>query len=185
MKKPTKVIDYYGQTAHDYTKKTAGAPILHLICGLPGAGKTTLAKEIAAANGAVRFCPDAWIKDIWKENSDAVGGGFRKEIEQLQWQTAKQILKNSVDVIIEWGTWDKDERAKIRDEARELGAKVKFYYLDFPTEILRERIIKRNGKLTAHDFFIPENDIEPFLNGCRNLLQIPTAEELSSYDYLG
>jgi predicted kinase len=31
---------------------------LFLICGLPGAGKTTLAKEIELARPALRLCPD-------------------------------------------------------------------------------------------------------------------------------
>ncbi|HQU83558.1 MAG TPA: ATP-binding protein [Pyrinomonadaceae bacterium] len=104
-------------------------PILHLICGLPGSGKTTLAKQIAAS-GAIRFCPDEWIKDIWNETAETEGNEFRDVIEQLQWKMAKEILQKSVDVIIEWGTWGRDEREKLRDEAREIGAKVKFYYLD-------------------------------------------------------
>ena len=165
--------------------KQSDQPILHLICGLPGAGKTTLAKEIAAEGGAVRFCPDEWIKDIWKENAETEGGRFRDEIEQLQWKTAKEILRNSVDVIIEWGTWGRDEREKLRDEARAAGAKVKFYYLDASREILRERILRRNSRRGAHEFYIPENEIESFLDQCFDSFQIPTAEELSSYDFLG
>ncbi len=158
-------------------------PILHLICGLPGAGKTTLAKQIAASSGALRFCPDEWIKDIWKEKAETESSKFRDNIEQLQWKTAKELLGNSVDVIIEWGTWGRDEREKLRDEAREVGAKVKFYYLDISREILRERILARNRNLGSHEFYIPENEVETFLDDCFNSIQIPTVEELSSYDF--
>ncbi len=158
---------------------------LHLICGLPGAGKTTLAKEIAARGGAVRFCPDEWIKDIWREKAETEGNQFRDHIEQLQWKTAKEILRNRVDVIIEWGTWGRDEREKLRDEARETGAKVKLYYLDVSREILRERILIRNKDLGFDEFYIPENEIETFLDDCFNSFQIPTGEELNSYDFLG
>ena len=35
-------------------------PVLTLMVGLPGAGKTTLAKEIEKETGAVRFTPDEW-----------------------------------------------------------------------------------------------------------------------------
>ena len=35
-------------------------PRLVLLCGLPAAGKTTLARELADAYGAVRLDPDAW-----------------------------------------------------------------------------------------------------------------------------
>lgn len=33
---------------------------LILICGLPGSGKTTLAKSLAGSRSALRLCPDEW-----------------------------------------------------------------------------------------------------------------------------
>ncbi|MEY2425139.1 MAG: hypothetical protein QOI61_711, partial [Actinomycetota bacterium] len=42
---------------------------LVVICGLPGSGKTTLAKELEQSMPAVRFCPDDWFValelDLW------------------------------------------------------------------------------------------------------------------------
>lgn len=159
--------------------------ILHLICGLPGSGKTTLAKSIAASNGAIRLCPDEWIKDIWNEKYETEGNQFRDQIEQLQWKIGKEILRNSIDVIIEWGTWGRNEREKLRDEAKAVGAKVKFYYLEVPREILKERILKRNQEINSYEFYIHETEIENFLDDCYNSIQIPTIEELNSYDFLG
>ena len=37
---------------------------LVLICGLPGAGKTTLAKRLEHELRAVRLCPDEWKHDL-------------------------------------------------------------------------------------------------------------------------
>jgi predicted kinase len=79
-------------------------PTLHLICGLPGSGKTILAKSIAASTGSIRFSPDEWIKDIWIDKAESEGNRFSDQIEQLQWRIAKQMLQNSIGVIIEWGT---------------------------------------------------------------------------------
>lgn len=163
----------------------AKKPILHLICGLPASGKTTLAKSIAASSGAIRLCPDEWIKDIWNEKSETEGNQFRDQIEQLQWKIGKEILQNSIDVIIEWGTWGRSEREKLRDEAKAVGAKVKFYYLEVPREILKERILKRNQEVNPYEFYISETEIENFLDDCYNSIQIPTTEELNSYDFLG
>jgi adenylate kinase len=39
---------------------TAG-PVLVIVCGLPGSGKTTLAKEIEEKQQATRFSPDDWM----------------------------------------------------------------------------------------------------------------------------
>jgi predicted kinase len=37
------------------------AAMILLMVGLPGAGKTTRAKELAAANRALRLTPDHWM----------------------------------------------------------------------------------------------------------------------------
>ncbi|MDP4011807.1 MAG: ATP-binding protein [Candidatus Roizmanbacteria bacterium] len=129
---------------------------LHLICGLPGSGKTTLSKKIESETGAIRFTPDEWIKNIWKEMAEIEGNTYRDQIEQLQWQIGKQILKSGTDIIIEWGTWGRDEREILRNEARALGSKVKLYYLEVSRETLKERIVQRNKNLGEHEFLMPE-----------------------------
>lgn len=160
--------------------------ILHLICGLPGSGKTTLSKKLEETLGAIRMCPDEWIKDIWPhELSEIEGGKYRDQIEQLQWKIGKKILVSGVDVIIEWGTWGKDEREKLRDEARQIGSKVKFYYLDVPVETLKKRVIARNMNLGKHDFFMSEDRLEDDLNKFMSLMQVPDENELKTYDFLG
>jgi predicted kinase len=158
------------------------SPILHLLCGLPGSGKTVLAKSIAASTFAFRFSPDEWIKDIWGNQAEAEGNRFRDQVEQLQWKIAKRLLLRSMDVIIEWGTWGRNEREKLRDEARAVGARVRFYYLNVPRNILKERILNRNRNLDPYEFYIPEPQIEAFLDDCFLAFQVPTEEELATYD---
>lgn len=160
--------------------------ILHLICGLPGSGKTTLAKEIEKSLSAVRLCPDEWIKDIWgNELAEKEGNEFRDQIEQLQWKMGKNILKSGTDIIIEWGTWGKSEREKLRDETWGIGSKVKFYYLDVPIQVLKERIINRNKNLGSYEFLMPEETLDLVIDSNLKSFQIPDSDELSSYDFLG
>jgi broad-specificity NMP kinase len=76
---------------------------LIIVCGLPGSGKTTLAKAIEERLDAVRFSPDDWVDalgvDLHEEES-------RARIEALQWSLAQRLLTLDLAIIVEWGTWE-------------------------------------------------------------------------------
>ncbi len=166
-------------------KTTNNTSTLHLICGLPGSGKTTLSKKIEVETGAIGMSPDEWIKEIWKDNAETEGNTYRGKIEQLQWKIGKQILKSGTDIIIEWGTWGRDERDKLRNEAKSLGSKVKFYYLDISRNVLKERIVNRNKNLGEHEFLMPDDKLDTELDNYFKTFEIPTKEEMEEYDEVG
>ena len=75
-------------------------PTLHLICGLPGAGKTTLAKEIEQSQSALRLCPDEWISDILADPTDAAElDRLRDPVEAIQWRLSKRALQLGVGLM--------------------------------------------------------------------------------------
>lgn len=75
-------------------------PTLHLVCGLPGSGKTTLARALEQDLPALRLTPDEWMARI-------VGDGFdetkRAAVEAVQWDVAARALALGVDVVLENG----------------------------------------------------------------------------------
>jgi len=113
---------------------------LIIVCGLPGSGKTTYAKQLETELRAIRFCADEWMDalllDLWDE-------AIRAKIEALQWEFCQRLLALGLTTIIEWGTWGRSERAALRTRAQELGAKVELHYLTAPIEVLLERIERR------------------------------------------
>ena len=50
----------YAHTHPGPTDQRVGAAIVYLIVGLPGAGKTTRAKELETSASALRLTPDEW-----------------------------------------------------------------------------------------------------------------------------
>lgn len=110
---------------------------LIVICGLPGSGKTTLARRLEQAFNAVRFCPDEWMNNL---SINLYDEQKRDKIERLQWDIAQKILSVGGCAIIEWGTWGRSERDQLREGAVKLGAKVELHYLTLDTEELFRRI---------------------------------------------
>ncbi len=73
---------------------------LVLICGLPGAGKTTLARKMAGELSGVRFCPDEWMEDLgvslWDE-------AFRDKLEKRFWvYEVRDNIDDCVKSIQKW-----------------------------------------------------------------------------------
>ena len=149
------------------------APVgrLIIICGLPGSGKTTLARELETKLGAVRYAPDEWLQAL---NLDQYDETRRSAIESLQWQAAQAILKLGGTAVIEWGTWARSERDMLRLGARALGAKVELRYLDAPTDVLLERIHKRGAETPPIT--------RELLDSWERSVQPPTESEFALYD---
>jgi predicted kinase len=144
---------------------------LIVICGLPGAGKTTYARRLEAELGAIRFCPDEWMQalgiSLWDEK-------FRAALEALQWQLGQQLLPYGLTIIIEWGTWGRSERDTLRLRARELGARVELHYLTAPLDELFARLQQRRMEEPP----ITRDQLLQYAN----IFQAPTTEEMALFD---
>lgn len=144
---------------------------LIIICGLPGSGKTTVSRQLEATRKAFRLSADEWMDaldiNLWES-------AIRSRIEVLQWGVARDLLTLGNSVIIEWGTWGRDERDALREGARDLGAAVELHYLDVPVEELWRRVQERNTEDPPTERSV--------LDKAAACFQTPDAEELSLFD---
>lgn len=146
-------------------------PRLIIVCGLPGAGKTTLAKELECALGAVRFCPDEWMADL---EIDVWDEARRAKVETFQWILGQQLLSLGLTIVIEWGTWGRSERDALRCKAKALGAAVELHYVSAPVEVLFERLQRRG----LEDPPIRLKQLQEWAHA----FEVPTPEEMAWYD---
>jgi len=149
---------------------------LYLICGLPGSGKTTIAKQIESSQSALRLCPDEWIESLLADNTDTAElDRLRTPVESVQWDVAKRVLTLGINVVLENGFWSRDERARNRSRAEVLGAQVKLIYLNVDRDELWARLSKRNKNLPSGTFVVREDQLDLWLSW----FEPPTPEEIN------
>lgn len=149
---------------------------LYLICGLPGAGKTTLARTMAKEKRLLHLSPDEWIARLFgvRDHIDnpALADERRLRVESLQMETALQALSLGQGVILENGFWSKAERNMYREQAAAAGADSKIVYLPVSRDELWTRIQRRNKEPNA--FVVSERELDSWVA----VFEPPTSEEL-------
>jgi predicted kinase len=148
---------------------------LILTCGLPGAGKTALARQLAADRSALRLTKDEWLRALgsspWDEPT-------RVKVEHELWRLAQEVLRLGVSVVLDFGLWARIERDEMRSAARGLGVGVELHCLDVPTDELWRRIQARNSQPPWDSHPIRRADLDGWLR----MFQAPDAAELALFD---
>ena len=149
---------------------------LWLVCGLPGAGKTTRARQILADTAAVYLTPDDWIVGL---GVSLVDYEFRFGLQDLMLELAGQVLRAGASVVVEFGSWSRDERERIRQVAVSAGAATELHFVDAPLDELVRRVRSRGGpdaEALASDVLLATHD----------RFERPTPDEIALFDrYVG
>jgi predicted kinase len=154
-------------------------PTLFLIGGLPGSGKTRLAKELEGSEKALRLCADEWLHLLAHNPADSTEMDRLRPIVHLQlWDLATRALEIGVNVSIERSFWTRELREEYRLRAQALdGVRVKLHVLEMGFEELWARLIERNANLPPGTFAVTRQDLERFWSW----FEPPTKQELGLY----
>lgn len=124
-------------------------PTVYLLCGLPGSGKSTYAKELEKS-GVVRMTLD---EEVFKRYGRNFTSGYAEKEAETKKHSEEQLveyLRGGVSVVLDWGFWKKAERTRIIELAQNAGAKSELVYFNVPFEELKSRIRGRD-MATNHD----------------------------------
>jgi predicted kinase len=148
---------------------------LHLMVGLPCAGKTTLARKLEREQSALRLTTDEWHVRLFGQDAEEPEHDVRHGlIEAMLWNIARRTLELGMNVILDFGFWAREEREDYRTRAKELGASSEVHFLDVSADELMRRLVVRNSQPSQTSFYIPETMMKPWIA----FFQRPTPDEL-------
>ena len=151
---------------------------LHLMVGLPCAGKTTFAQKLEHEQSALRLTTDEWHIQLFGQDAEEPEHDARHMlIEAMLWQVASRALELGTNVILDFGFWAREEREDYRSRAKALGASSEVHFLDVPPDELMRRLAIRNAQASS-SFYIPEDMMKPWIA----FFQRPTPDELERRD---
>jgi len=124
-------------------------PTTHLICGPTGAGKTTVARKLAAEHGAVRFSIDEWMASLFAADApDPLTFDWAIErvgrCEAQIWRTGLAVLAAGRDIVLDLGFTAREQRDRFRALAAADGFDVVLYHVTADRAVRLDRVRRRN-----------------------------------------
>ncbi|MGY1698511.1 AAA family ATPase [Geodermatophilus sp. SYSU D00766] len=151
------------------------AATVFLMVGLPAAGKTTRATELAAAHRALRLTPDDWMVPLF---GDPMADGTRFVLEGRLVSVALQALRLGTSVVLDFGLWGRDERSALRWLARSTGASCRVVHLPVDRDVQLARIAHRQATGPHRTFPMTAADVDRW----REQFEVPDASEIDGDD---
>lgn len=139
-------------------EETSPRPTLVLMVGLPGTGKTTVAREVEA-DGALRLTKDEWVKALYGQANPP---DVTAVIEGRLIAVALRALGLGVDVVVDFGLWSKEERTALRQAAADVGARAEIRYLELDPVEQRRRLDRRHADEPHTTWHMSDDELAGF-----------------------
>jgi predicted kinase len=146
-------------------------PTLFLTVGLPGTGKTTVARRLEVEKSALRLTKDEWVKALYGPANPTSASDV---IEGRLIDIGLRALELGINVVIDFGLWARDERSALRDAAAALGAAVEICYLELPPAEQRSRLDKRQAEEPHSTWHMSDTELAEWAA----VICVPTQGEL-------
>lgn len=140
---------------------TAPPPVLHLFCGKVAAGKSTLARQLTCASGALLLSEDDWLSRLYPDEIHSLADYARcsGRLRSALGDHLQALLGAGHSVVLDFPANTVPVRRWMRGLFESAGADHKLHLLDAPDALCKARLRERN-RAGCHAFAPVEADYD-------------------------
>jgi predicted kinase len=143
--------------------ESAHVPTLYLVCGKIAAGKSTLARLLAARPATLLIIEDHWTSNLFSDDLRTIDdyGRYSARLRAAMGPHIVDILQQGLSVVLDFPANTVSSRNWMRSLIRRSGAADELHLLDVPDTICKQRLRERNAS-GEHPFQVSDADYDLF-----------------------
>ena len=136
---------------------------LHLLCGKIAAGKSTLARRLAARPATLLISEDHWTSNLFSGDLRTIDDYARcsARLRAAMGPHIVDILKHGLSIVLDFPANTVSSRSWMRSLIGQADAAHELHLLDVPDTICKHRLRERNQR-GEHPFQVSEADYDLF-----------------------
>lgn len=148
-----------------------------MTCGKICSGKSTYAREMCKKCGGVLLSVDEITLALFRNDTGDMHDEYVARAEEYLYEKSLEIIENKINVVFDWGFWQRSEREYAREFYKKHGVTCEFHYIDISDSLWKKRIDKRNrmvenGEISA--YYVDEGLAEK----AEGFFEKPSADEI-------
>jgi predicted kinase len=142
---------------------TVPVPVLYFLCGKIGAGKSTLARQLAARPATILISEDHWTSTLFADQLKTIEdyGRLSARLRAAMAPHIVDILRQGLSVVLDFPANTVRQRAWMRSLIEQTGMPHELHHLDVPDAICKQRLRQRNAS-GEHQFQVSDEEFEQF-----------------------
>ncbi|RST25312.1 ATP-binding protein [Streptomyces sp. WAC04770] len=144
-----------------------GGPVVYLLVGLTGSGKTTYAQRKLEPAGVVRLSVDEIVaRDHGRYGVDYPESEyFEREAPAVAEVRSRlvDLVGQGRDVVVDHGLWTRQDREEWRKLVEDAGGRPRLLYFPVDREELLRRLTARNRRTDANALAVTESALSDFV----------------------
>jgi predicted kinase len=132
-----------------------------MICGKAAAGKSTLARKLAAAPATILISEDAWLSTLYRDEQRTIAEYARnaRRLREVMGGHIEALLRAGLSVVLDFPANTVANRQWMRGVFEKAGAAHRLHFLDVTDAVCKVRLRQRNAAGT-HEFTVSDGEFD-------------------------